>query len=157
MTKKDDYLKRQVYIMSNLGLFYIILIAFFAVPLLGAFVVVFIKGVVDLKYAIIIGGVILFIIALMYLIKFITRLYWKIREDGLTADQEIREKTGRGEPVQLSVFNGLITFTYGGRRYPEALMPYQEIPEHVAMLPYETGNREQGAGNRGTPIIRLRI
>ena len=42
MSEKDDYLKRQVDILSNLGIFYLIIIALFAVPLCGAVVVVMI-------------------------------------------------------------------------------------------------------------------
>ncbi len=51
----NDLKKKQMYLLSNLGLFYLILIAFFAVPLLGAFVIVLIKGIIDFRYAILVG------------------------------------------------------------------------------------------------------
>ncbi|MDM8524620.1 SHOCT domain-containing protein [Desulfococcaceae bacterium HSG8] len=150
MKKKDDYIRRQVYIMSNLGIFYIIIVGFFAVPLLGAFVVVLIKGVVDLRYFIIIGGVLLSVIALYALIKFLQRMFRKIRQDGFAANQEIKEKMGQGEPVQISVFNGLLTLNYGGRQHTNAL-PFQENPA----LPNPMTEKQQQPSDLVTQIRGL--
>ncbi|MCP4348305.1 MAG: SHOCT domain-containing protein [Desulfobacterales bacterium] len=142
MAKKNDYVKRQVDILSSLGLFYIILIALFSVPLMGAFVVVIIKGVVDFRYAIMFGGALIFIIILFYLVKLFRAMFAKIRQDGLTAKQGAKNKAARGEPVQISVFNGLITFTYGGQNYPNAL-PGQWKNQGAALLPHMEENQNQ--------------
>lgn len=115
--KKDEYLKRQTYMLSSLGLFYIILIGLFAIPLLAAFVVVLIKGVIDFKNAIIYGGVAVGILAAFFLARYLLKTYRRIRRDGHQTGQTVREKMKGGEPVQISVFKGLLTFTYGGR-YP---------------------------------------
>ncbi len=142
MAKKNDYVKRQVDILSSLGLFYIILIALFAVPLMGAFVVVIIKGVVDFRYGIMFGGALIFIIILFYLVKLFRAMFSKIRQDGLTAKQDAKNKAARGEPVQISVFNGLITFTYGGQTYQNAL-PGQWKKQGAELLPYMEENQNQ--------------
>ena len=80
--KKGDYLKRQTYMLSSLGLFYIILIGLFAIPLLAAFVVVLIQGVLELKYAIIYGGAAAGILILFFLIRYALRSYRRVRQDG---------------------------------------------------------------------------
>ena len=136
MTKKEDnYMKRHKDIMSNIGLFYLIILAFFAVPLLGAFVVVLIKGVTDYRHAILIGGVVILIIALFSFVQFLRRIFQKIRQDGLAANQDAKEKMNRGEPVQISMFNGLLTFTYGGQQYANVLPYHQEGRGNSALLP----------------------
>ena len=114
MPQEKPYTKRQLDILSQVGLFYLLIIAFFAVPLLGAFVIVLIKGVVDFRYAILLGGVLLLGIALFGLVQFLRKLFWKIRQDGVSTHQEMREKMRQGEQVQLSILNGLISFSYGG-------------------------------------------
>ncbi len=157
MTKKESYIK-QADIMSNLGLFYIILIAFFTVPLLGAFVVVLIKGIVDLKHVIVVGGGLLLIIALYALIRFLIKLFRKTRQDGFMTTREMKEKAGRGEPVQLSVFNGLLTFTYGGRGYISPLLPAQES-QGILALPSgitEKQNQPRDLVTRLTELSDLR-
>ena len=124
--KKDDHPGRQVHMMSDFGLFYLIIITFFAVPLVGAFVVVLIRGVADLRHLIIAGGAVLIVIALYLLVKALIsagsiisiRGYRKVRQDGLATNQDAKERSARGEPIQISVFNGLMTFTYGGAYLP---------------------------------------
>ncbi|WP_207679263.1 SHOCT domain-containing protein [Desulfonema magnum] len=155
MTKKNNYIK-QTDIMSNLGLFYIILIAFFTVPLLGAFVVVLIKGLVDLKYVIIIGGGLLLTIALYALIRFLIRLFRKIRHDGFMTGQEIKKKASRGEPVQISVFNGLLTFTYGGRQGNiTPLLPAQENQGNLALPPSGIAEKQSQTRDVVTRLTEL--
>lgn len=116
MAGKRDYLKRQTDILTSLGLFYLIIIALFAVPLLGAFVVVLIQGVIDLRYAIIVGGVVAFILILALLIRWVRNRLSRIRRDGAAAGGAVRDGLNQGTPVQISVLNGLITLTYGGRQ-----------------------------------------
>ncbi|GBC60254.1 hypothetical protein DENIS_1205 [Desulfonema ishimotonii] len=129
--------------MSNLGLFYIILIALFAIPLLGTFVVVLIKGVLSFQYVILGAGVILGGLLIFYGGKLCFRLYRKIREDGIMAVREAQARAGQGEPVQIAFFNGLFTFSSGGWKGPQA----QALPHHqgnVALLPEATGGRSEG-------------
>jgi hypothetical protein len=134
--KKDDYLKRQAYMLSSLGLFYIILIGLFAIPLLAAFVVVLIKGVIDLKYAIIYGGVAVGILAVFFLARYLLKTYRRVRRDGYQTGQTVREKMKQGEPVQISVFKGMLTFTYGGRYHGGGPMPPTlEGPSPAGFLP----------------------
>jgi hypothetical protein len=116
MAGKRDYLKRQTDILASLGLFYLIIIALFAVPLLGAFVVVLIQGVIDLRYAIIVGGGLAFILILALLIRWVRSRVNRIRRDGAAAGGAVRDGLSQGAPVQVSVLNGLLTLTYGGRQ-----------------------------------------
>lgn len=118
----SDYMRRQVYMMSSLGLFYIIIIALFAIPLLGAFVVVLIKGVMDFRYLILGAGIILLALAIYYGCKFALRFFRKVRRDGFLAIGDARTRAGHGEPVAIDFFNGLLTFSYGGRR-PRSMLP----------------------------------
>ncbi|MDM8535813.1 hypothetical protein QUF70_03585 [Desulfobacterales bacterium HSG17] len=110
---KSDYMQRQIYMMSNLGLFYLIIIALFAVPLMGTFVVVLIKGVLDFRYLILAGGIITLSLIIFFGARFIIRTFRGIKKDGINAFQDAQNQTGTGEPIQIGVLNGLITFSYG--------------------------------------------
>ena len=116
-----EYLKRQLYMMSNLGLFYVILIALFGIPLFGTFVVVLIKGVLDFRYLILATGIIVLGLTIFYVGKFAVRFFRKMRVDGTDAFRDAAGRAGRGQQVQLELFNGLMTFSCGGRRSPAAL------------------------------------
>lgn len=135
--KKNDYLKHQAYMLSSLGLFYIILIGLFAIPLLAAFVVVLIKGVIDMRYAILYGGIAIALLAAFFLIRYALRSYRRVRADGFHTGRTVRENMNRGEPVQISVFKGLLTFTYGGgRHHGGGPMPHSlEGPSPAGLLP----------------------
>jgi hypothetical protein len=95
-------------------LFYIILIALFAVPLMGAFVVILIKGVMDFRFLILGVGIVITALAIYYCAKFVYRLVQKIKQDGFFAFQEARRQAGEGAPVQIGLFGGLLTMTIGG-------------------------------------------
>lgn len=129
--KEYDYIVRQKYIVTQIGLFYAILVGLFAIPLIGTFVVVMIKGVLDFKNIILYGGLIIFIVAIILFIRFSKNLMHKVREDGLAANDEVKERLSHGEPVQIDLFDGLVSFKYGGRdrlrALPEKTTPAQEI------------------------------
>lgn len=140
--------------MSNLGLFYVIIIAFFAVPMLGAFVVVGIRGVTDYRHFILFGGALLLTIILLYGIKSVIKMFRKVKADGLAADQDARKKTGYGQPVEISIFNGLLTLNYGGRQRQEKFLPFaHENRNQPEFLPYMTENKENHPPD---PIQRLK-
>lgn len=127
----SDYMHRQVYMMSSLGLFYIIIIALFAIPLLGAFVVVLIKGVMDFRYLILGAGIIFLGLAIFYIGKFTFRFFRKIRRDGFLVTGDARNRARQGQPVEIDFFNGLLTFSYGGRRTPSPLSASGEPPRLI--------------------------
>ena len=113
MENKNTYIKGQPNILSSIGLFYMIIVTLFAIPLVGTFVIVIIQGVVDFKYAIIFGIGLLCIIAVFYLVKFFKATINKISGNSLTVIQGIQNKGSYGSPpVQVSILNGLISFTY---------------------------------------------
>ena len=121
---KSDYMQRQIYMMSNLGLFYIIIIALFAVPLMGTFVVVLIKGVLDFRYLILAGGIITLSLIIFFGARFIIRTIKGIKKDGISIFQDTQNT---GKPVQIDMLNGLITFSYGrGRENNDNLIQHQE-------------------------------
>lgn len=126
-----DYMRRQIYMMSSLGLFYIIIIALFAIPLLGAFVVVLIQGVMDFRYLILGVGIILLGLVIFYFGKWTFRFFGKVRRDGFLALGDARNRTRHGEPVEIDLFNGLLTFSYGGRKAPSALPPAADPPRLI--------------------------
>ena len=75
MDSNKGYWKKQLYMLSSLGLFYVILIALFAIPLVGTCVVILIKGALDLRYFIIAGGVLGLAILGFFVIKALKRLW----------------------------------------------------------------------------------
>lgn len=111
---RSQYMQRQIHILSSVGLFYLIIIALFAIPLLAAFVVVLIQGVFDFRYVIIVAGAIGIGLAIYYTVRLCCRLFRKIRQDGALAIGRARERASRGESVQLQLLGGLFSFSYGG-------------------------------------------
>lgn len=133
MNKKvrSEYMDRQIYIMSSIGIFYVIMIALFAIPLLGTFVVIIIKGVLDFKAVILAGGVVVLALIIFYAGKLSLQLYRKFK-GGL--GQDVSDMMKRGEPFQIGLLNGLISVRYGGRNELKALPPYPEA-EEISLLP----------------------
>ncbi len=130
---QSDYMQRQFHMMGNLGLFYIILIALFAIPLMGTFVVVIIKGVLDFRYLILAGGIIITGLAIYFAVKFSLRMFRKIRRDGLFALREAQEQTNQGQSVQIGLMGGLLTLSYGGQNSA------QHQDKSPLLLPEEQG------------------
>ncbi|QTA83180.1 Uncharacterized protein dnl_55760 [Desulfonema limicola] len=129
---KSDYMQRQIYMMTNLGLFYIIIIALFAVPLMGTFVVVLIKGVLDFRYLILAGGIIFTALIIFYGARFIIKAFKRFKKNGIDAFQDAQNQGKTGEPVQIGMFNGLITFSYGRNNNDKNLVQNQDT---VLLLP----------------------
>lgn len=111
---KVGYFRRQVYVLGSLGLFYIIIIAMFAIPLLGTFVIILIKGVVDLRYVILAGFALLGVVGILLLIRLVRYIFQKVKTDGALLHQNMQTYGRTGQPVQLSLFRGLISLSYGG-------------------------------------------
>ncbi|CAN2041119.1 SHOCT domain-containing protein [Candidatus Magnetomoraceae bacterium gMMP-15] len=143
LDKKEGYMKRQLYFMSNLGLFWIIIVGLFAVPLMGTFVVILIKGALDFKYVIISVGSLLTGLALFYGIRLFIRIYRRFKQGNSELGQELKDKIGRGDMMQVSMFGGLINFTYGGTRQADALAYHQENDNNILLLPQTTETKNQ--------------
>lgn len=138
MDPEMSYWRRQLYFFSSLGIFYIIIIALFAIPLLGTFVVILIKGALDLRYVIIAGGCIGFILMVVFAIRVIRRLWLRLRRDGQMAGRDMRRNLLLGNPFEISVFNGLLKFSCGRQNTDgQPALAHQE----QALLPHlsETG------------------
>lgn len=111
---QSEYMQRQIHILSSVGLFYLIIIALFAIPLLATFVVVLIKGVFDFRYVILSVGAIVGCLVAYYICKLCYRLFRKIKQDGALAFGHAKEMAQRGESVQLRLLGGLFSLSYGG-------------------------------------------
>lgn len=119
--------------LSSLGLFYVILIALFAIPLVGTCVVILIKGALDLRYFIIAGGLLAMAILGVFSIKALKRLWHRFTEDGYKAGEMVRRHQVMGQPVEISILGGLLKFTTGRLRAAEHL----SLPHHrPSLLPY---------------------
>lgn len=149
---QSDYMQRQFHMMSSLGLFYIILIALFAVPLMGTFVVVLIKGVLDFRYLILAVGIVGGGLAVYYTGKFFFRVFQKIREDGGAALREAQERARQGQAVQIGLMGGLLTISCGGA--DKSLSGNREplLLPHMTDLP----NRKEPASFPTDPLRQLR-
>lgn len=152
MEKKEDFYKKQISILSNIGLFYLIIIAMFAVPLLAAFVVVLIQGVIDFKYAIIAVGVVCGSILLFFLIKWIIAKIRKIRSDGRYMAGKAYDETAKGQAVEIGLFNGLLTFRYGQRDKSNHLLQLQQTSSNLK----EIGHVTDQTGSACNLVSRLK-
>jgi len=128
---QSEYMQRQIHILSSVGLFYLIIIAMFAIPLLATFVVVLIQGVFDFRYVILSVGALIVGIAIYYACKLCYRLFRKIKQDGALAVGHARERARRGESVQLQLLGGLFSLSYGGNngnKSPEPIAYHGQDP-----------------------------
>ncbi len=121
--KKSEYIQRQTYIMSNLALFYIIIIALFGVPLMGTFVVVLIKGVIDLRFVIVPAAILFSCLILFLGLRGLRRWMRRVRRDGRNAMDAARNQNRQGQAVQISVLNGMISLTLGAPNAAPGLPP----------------------------------
>ncbi len=137
MDPNKGYWHRQFYFLSSLGIFYLILIALFAIPLLGTFVVILIKGALDLRYVIIAAGCVTMGILIWLAVKFVKRGWQHFRHDGTLVGQEVRRNLRLGKPVEISIFNGLFKFSCGT---PHAAPPLALSQENRQMLPLPDGH-----------------
>ena len=135
MDSEKGYWKRQAYMLSSIALFYLILIALFAIPLVGTFVVILIKGAMDLRYVIIAGVCVGLVVLSVFTVRAIRRLRHRTHRDGIVSGEAVRRQLLIGKPVEVSIFNGLLKFTYGHAQ-PDALpsLPHQ----NAALLPHRT-------------------
>ncbi|MDM8518302.1 hypothetical protein QUF76_19070 [Desulfobacterales bacterium HSG16] len=156
MEKKEDFYKKQISILSNIGLFYLIIIAMFAVPLLAAFVVVLIQGVIDFKYAIIAVGVVCGSILLFFLIKWIIAKIRKIRSDGQYMAGKAYDETGKGKAVEIGLFNGLLTFRYGQKDGSNQLLQLQQTNSNLKEIGHMTEHMIEQTGSAGNLVSRLK-
>ena len=108
-----SYWRRQWYFLSSLGIFYLIIIALFAIPLLGTFVVILMKGMFDLRYVIITGGCIGFIVLAIIAVRGVRRLRQRLSQDYRMAGRDIQRQLLLGNPFEVSAFNGMIKFSCG--------------------------------------------
>lgn len=143
MDSKSGYWQRQFYFLSSLGLFYIIIIALFAIPLLGTFVVILIKGALDLRYVIIAAGCVGLVVLGFIAFKVIRGLWKRFRRDGFIVGEHARRNLIMGKPVEISIFNGLLKFScgHGQTETPPAL-----THENRVLLPHQTTNRDSVTG-----------
>lgn len=113
MDSKNGYWQRQFYFLRSLGIFYVILIALFAIPLLGTFVVILIKGALDLRYVIIACGIAGLTGLGWFAIKLCRSIWFRFRQNGNVIREEVRRNLLLGKPVELSIFNGMLKFSCG--------------------------------------------
>lgn len=99
--------------LSSLGLFYIILIALFAIPLVGTCVVILIKGALDLRYFIIAGGFIGLAVLGVFIIKALKTVCHRLKRDGRETAEMMRRHQLAGQPMEISILGGLLKFTTG--------------------------------------------
>jgi uncharacterized integral membrane protein len=110
---QSEYMQTQFHILSSVGLFYLIIVGLFAIPLLATFVVVLIQGVFDFRYVILSVGAIVVGLMIYYAGKLCYRLFRKIKQDGAMAIGHARERARQGESVQLQLLGGLFSLSYG--------------------------------------------
>jgi hypothetical protein len=145
---QSDFVKRQFYMMSNLGLFYIILIALFGIPLLATCVVVLIQGVLDFRLLILGVGIVVIGITIFISGRWLMRLMRKIRTDGLFSFREARRRAETGEQVQIEFLGGLVSLSMGGGRAAPALLTMDGAS---CALPAPD---DPGSGNGGPDPVR---
>ena len=140
--KEKDYVKRQVYMLSNLGLFYVIILALFAVPLLGTFVVVLIKGIIDLRMVIMPIVLITFGMLIFLIVQRLRRLLQRIHKDGGRLMDGSMQPRPHGQAIQISIFKGLFALTVGN---PKAtpLLPNTPATKPLALPSQDCSNSDE--------------
>jgi hypothetical protein len=133
MDSNKGYWKRQLYMLSSLGLFYVILIALFAVPLVATCVVILIKGALDLRYFIITGGLLGLAFLGIFTIRALNKLWHQFVKDGYKTDEMVRRHPFKGQPIEISILGGLLKFTAG--QIPSAA-PLSLPHRRPSLLPY---------------------
>ena len=135
MDPKDSYWRRQLYFASSIGIFYILILALFGIPLIGTLVVILIKGALDMRYVIIAGGCVGAVLLAWFVYRSLKRLWQRMRRDGSLASQEARRSLLMGKPVEISIFNGMLKFSCGQTSAHDPLgLPHGEqalLPEHT--------------------------
>ena len=119
--------------LSSLGLFYVILIALFAIPLVGTCVVILIKGALDLRYLIIAGGALGLAILGVFIIRALKRLWHHLIRESYKAGEMVRRHQSMGQPIEISMLGGLLKFTTGQLQAPEHLALEHRPP---SLLPH---------------------
>jgi hypothetical protein len=148
--KKDkDYVKRQVYMLSNLGLFYVILLALFAVPLVGTFVVVLIKGIIDLRMLILPVALIAFGLMIYLIIRRLRRLLQRNYKDGEQLRDGFWQRKPHDQIIQISVFKGLFALTFGN---PKALPTTKQL----ALPSQDCSNSEEDVLSQLKELVALK-
>lgn len=133
--KMSEGLNRQIYMISNLGLFYLIIIGLFGVPLLGTFVVVLIKGVIDLRLVLVPIVTFLLCLCLVFGIRGLWRMIHRMKKDGHAVIDAAQRETQKGQSVQISIFNGLISLSFGPPQSQTALPHDTSVKSLTAPLP----------------------
>jgi hypothetical protein len=121
MNSEKGYWKRQLYMLSSLGLFYMILIALFAIPLVGTFVVILIKGALDLRYFIIAAGCLGLAVLSIFIIRGLRKLWHRFRHEGSLAGKAVLCQELMGQPMEISILGGLLKFTVGNSQAYQSL------------------------------------
>lgn len=133
---KESYWRRQFYFASSIGIFYILILALFGIPLVGTLVVILIKGALDLRYLIMAGGAVGAVLLAWVVYRSLKRLAQRLRRDGTLASQEARHSLLMGKPVEISIFNGMLKFSCGQAPGDTPLaLPHAE----QALLPEKSG------------------
>lgn len=99
-------------ILSHIGLFYLILIVLFGVPLFATAVVVIIKGIIDLQYAVMAAMGILFLVFTFFLVRLSRTVFQKFREQKQFLMDEVGPRLEKGESLEISFMNGLCDLNY---------------------------------------------
>jgi hypothetical protein len=136
MRPKEGYWKRQLYMLSSIGLFYILILAFFAIPLLGTFVVILIQGAIDFRYLILAIGCLGFIGLIVFIVKAARTLVKTMQPEGIIVSEDVRRHLLSGKPVEISFMKGLFTFKSGK---PTSHEPIALTDSSPILLPHETG------------------
>ena len=140
----------QKFLLSHLGLFYALVATLFVVPLGAAVVVVLIKGIIDLRYAILIGGALLMLGVGIWMTRWGIGFFRKLKSDGDATARSFNCRATGGEAMELSFFGGLFKVSYKG--HPEKEWLPAERLRHSSQLLDEAG---QPAGELVTQLQAL--
>jgi len=111
------------HILTQLGIFYLLIISLMVIPLLATFVVVLIKGIIDMQYVIIVGGGLLAAAFVFWLIKAAIRFIRRLRSNNDQMEDHIHKKMDAGDAVEVSVLGGLFKIQYKGKKSLEGQSP----------------------------------
>jgi hypothetical protein len=139
----------QKFILSHMGVFYALVATIFVIPLLAAVVVVLIKGIIDLRYVILIGGGLLALGFCAWMVRWGIGFFRKMQSAGARSAQSYGNQMPDGQDIELSFLGGLFKVSYKGRLNQNLLET--DNPGNPRLL------ADGSAGNQPDLVSRLQI
>jgi hypothetical protein len=140
MKKKPPEQSEPKYIFKSLGVFFLILPALMLIPVMASVVVILIKGIMDIRYVIIIGGGLLLAVFVIWLIRWAIVMARRFRKNSGEMQAHVEKHMDYSDAAEISVLGGLFKIRYGGKKRNSSLPEPNGNPGRFLQLAHTTGD-----------------